>query len=124
MEAETTAHRNEVTLVGRLSAEPVTRDLPSGDAVTSWRLVVERAPRHGASGDQHGRSNRTVDALECATFLPEVSRAMASVQSGDLVEVTGALRRRFWRSSTGVASRYEVEATNARGLAVVEDRHA
>lgn len=117
MDARATAHRNEVTLVGRLSAEPVVRELPSGDAVTSWRLVVDRAPRQNPTSDERGRANRTVDALECATFLPEVSRAIASARSGDLVETTGALRRRFWRSSTGVASRYEVEATGVRCLA-------
>lgn len=120
MDARAPDHRNDVTLVGRLSAGPVVRDLPSGDAVTSWRLVVERTPRNGLSGDQPSRANRTVDALECATFLPEVAQVMASAQSGDLLEVKGALRRRFWRSSTGVASRYEVETTAARCLVAAD----
>lgn len=32
----------------------------------------------------------------------------------DRVEVEGALRRRFWRSSSGLASRYEVEGIAVR----------
>jgi single-strand DNA-binding protein len=36
------------------------------------------------------------------------------VPDGTEVEVRGSLRRRFWRSPTGPASRYEVEVRSLR----------
>src|SRR3954447_19183003 len=35
-------HLNEVHLVGKVSAAPETRVLPSGDEILTWRLVVSR----------------------------------------------------------------------------------
>jgi len=99
--------RNEVVLVGRLSAPPEERELPSGDAVVSWRLVVRRPPtsRPGAP---------SVDTIDCSSFRSDVRRAAARWSTGDELEVIGALRRRFWRSGTGPASRTEVEVLKAR----------
>lgn len=128
MDSTTTEHRNEVLLVGRLSTGPTARGLPSGDVVTSWRLVAERPARRtatpeddqdSATGNKTEMDRRTVDALECATFRPSVAQELESANSGDALEVRGALRRRFWRSPSGVASRYEIEATQARCLDAV-----
>ena len=38
-----TRHCNAVRLVGRVSGVPEERELPSGDRVVTFRLVVERA---------------------------------------------------------------------------------
>ncbi|MBE3013106.1 single-stranded DNA-binding protein [Microbispora sp. NEAU-D428] len=95
-------HRNEVVLAGRLSMEPAHRELPSGALLTRWRLAVRRPG--GRSG--HQRS----DAIECATLDDVVRDMLAGWQLGDLVEVEGALRRRWWRGS----SRYEIEVRTAR----------
>ena len=54
-------HQNEVYLVGRLSGEPLERPLPSGDALLSWRLVVERGP------SERGSSKIAHDTLSCFT---------------------------------------------------------
>ena len=83
---------NEVRLVGRLSARPEERVLPSGDAVWTFRVVVERA---GPPGKEQPRQR--VDALECAVWGGRLRRSVASWAAGDVVEVTGALRRRFFR---------------------------
>lgn len=107
--AEPAGHRNEVTLVGRLSGEPQERTLPSGDVLLSWRLVVARPP-----AEVPGRA--TVDTLDCATFRGDCRRHAGRWTAGDTVEVTGALRRRFWRTPSGAASRVEVEVNAARRL--------
>ena len=107
-------HRNEVHLVGRLAGEPVSRDLPSGDVVVAFRLVVDRPPR--PQSRPAGRRVPSVDTLECAAWRRGVQRSLAGFQPGDLVEVEGALRRRFWRSPGGPASRSEVEAVRIRRL--------
>jgi len=37
-------------------------------------------------------------------------------RAGDIIEIDGALRRRFWRTPGGPVSRYEVEVRKARRL--------
>lgn len=95
-------HRNEVVLAGRLSMEPAHRELPSGALLTQWRLAVRRP----GSRSGHQRS----DAIECATIDDGVRAMLAGWQRDDLVEVEGALRRRWWRGG----SRYEIEVRTAR----------
>jgi single-strand DNA-binding protein len=91
---------NEVRLRGRVSGVPVERELPSGDVVITWRLVVPR----GAGG---------ADTLDCAAWSASTRRAALRLRDGDVAELSGRLRRRFWRSPTGPASRYEVEVLSA-----------
>jgi single-strand DNA-binding protein len=118
------AHVNEVRLVGRLAVAPVHKELPSGDPLVSFRLVVERdltARRSAANGGRsaaNGGSSRspTVDTLECSAWRRDVQRTMARVEPGEVLEVSGALRRRFWRTGTGAASRSEVEVLRVRRL--------
>lgn len=98
-------HRNEVVLAGRLSMAPTHRKLPSGALLTQWRLAVRRPG--GRPG--HQRS----DAIECATFDDGVLDMLTGWKLDDLVEVHGALRRRWWRG----ASRYEIEVHTARRIA-------
>lgn len=107
--------RNEVVLVGRLSAPAEERILPSGDVMTIWRLVVDR-PRSKRTLPEGARPP-TVDALECVAWTRAVQRSAAAWESGDVVSVEGALRRRFWRAAGGPSSRYEIEVTKAKRLA-------
>lgn len=95
-------HVNEVRLVGRVSQQPEEKVLPSGDSLWTFRLAVSR------TGDT-GRSRQTVDALECAAWAPRLRRSIAGWQLDDVVEVTGAVRRRFFRTPSGAASRVEIE---------------
>ncbi len=99
-------HRNDVRLVGRLSAAAVERELPSGDVCTTWRLVVRRptATRAGPS----------IDTIDCLAWVGGVRRQCLRWRPGDVIEVEGALRRRFWRSPGGPTSRCEVEVRRAR----------
>ena len=108
--------RNEVFVTGRLAAEAEERELPSGDALTSWRLVVDRAPSRRKPPE--GTRETTVDTLDCVAWAAGVQRLVASWQPGDLIAVEGAVRRRFWRAPTGgVASRYEIEVVKAKRVA-------
>jgi len=43
-----------------------------------------------------------------------VRRSVGGWGEGDLVEVTGAIRRRFFRTAAGAASRVEVEVASGR----------
>ncbi|MGH8895017.1 MAG: single-stranded DNA-binding protein [Actinomycetes bacterium] len=113
--ADPVTHANEVRLVGRLAAEPVRRELPSGDVLVSFRLVVQRqTTTRGASAAGSTSRSPTVDAIDCAAWRKDVHRSLGRAAPGDVLEVEGALRRRFWRSAGGAASRSEVEVMRIR----------
>ncbi len=97
-------HRNEVFVTGRLSTPAESRELPSGDQVVSWRLVVDRPATAQRSG---------IDAIDCVAYAARVRRTALKWQPGEVIEVEGSLRRRFWRAGTGTASRFDVEVSRA-----------
>lgn len=97
-------HRNEVIVAGRLAAGALPKQLPSGDEIVTWRLVVDRAVAGG---------KRKVDVVDCTAFGARVRRQALTWSEGEVIEVIGALRRRFWRSPGGLQSRCEVEVDTA-----------
>ena len=101
------AHVNVVRLVGRVSGVPEEVSLPSGDTVWNFRLVVERPA-------ERSRPGQTVDTLDCAVWSGRTRRSVASWGAGDVVELEGAVRRRFYNAAGGKASRYEVEVSRGK----------
>ncbi|WP_424531556.1 single-stranded DNA-binding protein [Sphaerisporangium viridialbum] len=101
-------HRNEVTLVGRLSRAPRGKELPSGDLMTMWGLAVRRPPGHA--------SGKKADGIACVTFDPEISARVAEWRVDDVVSVEGTLHQRYRGGSSGGTSTYEVEVHRAARL--------
>jgi single-strand DNA-binding protein len=97
---------NEVRLRGRLASAALERGLPSGDTVATFRLVVDQPPRK--------ESSARVDTLDCAAFRADVRKRLLRCEAGEVLEIEGALRRRFFRAGGGAASRYEVEVAALR----------
>jgi single-strand DNA-binding protein len=98
---------NEVTLVGRLSQPATEQTLPSGDGMWKFRVIVGRT---GAAAQR-----AAVDALDCVVWAKRPARSVATWRSGDVVEVRGSLRRRFFApAGGGRVSRCEVEVASAR----------
>jgi single-strand DNA-binding protein len=104
--ADEEAVANEVRLVGRLSQDPELRTLPSGDPLWTFRVVVPRPDPKPPRA--------VVDALDCSVWSGRTRRTVATWKAGDLVEVTGAVRRRFFRAGGGAVSRVEIEVTAGR----------
>ena len=50
---------NQVTLLGRVSAPPEGRDLPSGDRLVTLRVIVDRPPPKRRSDDEATRRENT-----------------------------------------------------------------
>ena len=99
---------NEVHLIGRLRGRQ-SRTLPSGDEVMSFRVIVDRPTRdRGPSGSV------LVDTLDCSVWQRTLIRRFQAWEDGDVIEVSGLLRRRFWQGGGGVNSRIEVEVRSAR----------
>jgi single-strand DNA-binding protein len=99
-----------VELVGRLSGDPQERELPSGDRLVTFRLVVHRAVQPKCRGQEQA----AVDTIDCVAWAARVRRSALSWPDGCTLEVSGALRRRFRRTPAGPTSRVEVEVQRAR----------
>ena len=95
--------KNEVQLVGRVSSLAVEKLLPSGDRVVEFRVVIGREKSRG--------SKKEVDSLDIAAWSSKTRRAALSLKVDTWVEIKGSVRRRFWRAPTGLASRWQVEAS-------------
>lgn len=100
-------HLNEVRLIGRLGNAVDERELPSGTLLTSFSLIVERTGR-----EIHGRTK--IDTIACHTTRSSVASRVLRGRPGETVELAGALRRRFWRGGSGLASATEVEVVRLR----------
>lgn len=98
---------NSVELVGRLGKVTTARDLPSGDRITAFSVIVDRL-----ESEILGRTK--VDAIPCQTFRVSVANKVSSWESGTEVVALGVLRRRFWRTPTGLGSAVEVEVRSLK----------
>jgi single-strand DNA-binding protein len=96
---------NEVSLIGRLSGVPIEKLLPSGDKVVEFRLVVGRAK------NSSGKSKVSVDTIDVAVWGARNRKIALRFNENSWIEVEGAIRRRFWHSPNGLASRWQVEAS-------------
>lgn len=119
---------NEVRLVGRVSGVPEAREMPSGDEVVQFRVVIrrpvvkKRAARTApaAAGEDPAvavtvpAARTQVDTIDVACWSAASRRAARRFGEGDVVEVQGSLRRRFYRAGSATVSRYEVEAASVR----------
>jgi len=107
--APETDHRNEVVVAGRITAEPYVRELASGDRLTTWRISIARTPARR-------RPNQSSDPITCVSFQQAIEEGTREWRIGDTVQVSGALRRRFWRSPKGAASVVEIEARTVQRI--------
>jgi single-strand DNA-binding protein len=89
---------NDLVLRGRVSQEAVEKELPSGDKVVEFRLIVTRDKQSG------------VDTLDIGAWSSKARRTALTLTPDQWVEVSGSIHRRFWSGPTGLASRWQVEA--------------
>ena len=100
---------NQVALVGRLSGEAKEKVLPSGSKVVEFRLIIEREK------DRSG-SKQLVDTIDIATWSAAGRKSALKLDENAWISVNGAIRRRFWQSTTGLASRWQVEASEIKSI--------
>jgi len=89
---------NDLLLRGRVAAQAIEKELPSGDKVVEFRLIVSRLERGG------------VDTLDIAAWSSKMRRSALTLKEGEWIEISGSIHRRFWSGPIGVASRWQVEA--------------
>jgi single-strand DNA-binding protein len=95
---------NKVILVGNLGADPETRYLPSGGAVTNIRLATSETWKDKQTGQAQERTewHRVVFFNKLAEIAGEYLR------KGSKVYVEGSLRTRKWQGQDG-QDRYSTE---------------
>lgn len=115
-------HRNAIAVVGDLVSPVEPRIRPDGQEVLSFRVSV-RVPavdqgNVGTTVDRRdsGPTSRR-DVLDCVVTTPALRRRLEQYQPGDVIEIDGALRHRFWNASGRVQSRYEIDVLRLKRLA-------
>lgn len=95
---------NKVILIGNLGADPETRYMPSGGAVTNIRLATSETWKDKQSGEQKERTewHNVVFFNRLAEIAGEYLR------KGSKVYVEGSLRTRKWQGQDG-QDRYTTE---------------
>ena len=114
--SETDEGGNHVEVRGRLSTDPVDRELPSGTPIVSFRLVIPRTTTVMTRG-----SNQRSDWVDCTAWSAAARRRATGWHVGDTVEVVGALRRRHYRAGEVSGSRVDVEMLGGRLVARAEE---
>lgn len=88
---------NKVILVGHLGADPDTRYMPSGSAVTNIRLATSEAWKDKTSGEQQERT----EWHNVALFGRLAEIAAEYLRKGSQVYIEGRLRTRKWQDKQG-----------------------
>ena len=101
---------NVVVLIGRLAQDPELRFTPSGVAVATFALAVER-PFTNQQGE------REVDFIDIVTWRKLAETVAEHLQKGRLVGVNGRLQVRSYDDRDGIRRRRaEVVANDVRFL--------
>ena len=95
---------NKVILVGNLGADPDTRYMPSGGAVTNVSVATTKAWKDRDTGDQQERT----EWHRVAFFGRLAEIASEYLRKGSQVYVEGELRTRKWQDRDG-NDRYTTE---------------
>jgi single-strand DNA-binding protein len=88
---------NKVILVGNLGADPETRYMPSGSAVTNLRLATSESWKDKQTGDQQERT----EWHRVAMFGRLAEIAAEYLRKGSQIYVEGSLRTRKWQDKDG-----------------------
>ena len=102
---------NKVILIGRLATDPELKYTPSGVAVTSFRIAVDRRMAPNEAGEKE------TDFINIVAWRQSAEFAANYLNKGRLIAVDGSLRNRNWVAQDGT-KRYatEVVANDLRSL--------
>jgi single-strand DNA-binding protein len=95
---------NKVILIGNLGADPETRSMPSGGAVTNIRIATSESWKDKQSGEQKERT----EWHNVVMFARLGEIAAEYLRKGSQVYIEGSLRTRKWQDKEG-RDRYSTE---------------
>ena len=87
---------NKVFLIGRLTRDPETRALPSGQSVTSFGMATDRF-----FNDKSNQRQQKTEFHNIVTFGRLAEITSQYLNKGSLVFIEGRLQTRTWQDSSG-----------------------
>ena len=99
-------HRNEVLLVGEITDGPTERDLADGRSVVTFRIDVRVDTDAGP----------VRESFDCTVDAARTRRAALGWALGDVVEVEGVVRRKFYKVGASSKPFTVIEAGRAKRL--------
>ena len=87
---------NKVFLIGRLTADPQTKSLPSGKPVCNFGLATDRY-----FTDKSGQKQQQTDFHNIVLFGRLAEIASQYLTKGSLVLIEGRIRTRNWQDASG-----------------------
>lgn len=87
---------NKVFLIGRLTRDPESRSLPSGQQVTSFGLATDRF-----YNDKSGQKQQQTEFHNIVLFGKLAEIAAQYLRKGSLTLIEGRLQTRNWQDSAG-----------------------
>ncbi len=87
---------NKVILIGRLTRDPETRALPSGQSLTSFGMATDRFYT-----DKTGQKQQQTEFHNIVSFGRLAEIASQYLTKGSLVLIEGRLQTRGWKDSSG-----------------------
>jgi len=104
---------NKVILVGNLGADPETRYLPNGDAVSNLRLATTEKYKDRSNGE----TKEITEWHSVVLYRGLADIANKFLKKGSSIYVEGRIRTRKWQDKEGV-DHYttEIEATEMQML--------
>ena len=99
---------NKAFLIGRLTADPQTKSLPSGQQVCNFGLATDRY-----FVDKSGQKQQQTDFHNIVLFGRLAEIASQYLTKGSLVFIEGRIRTRNWQDGTG-NKRYRTEIVAER----------
>lgn len=108
---------NTVVLIGRLTKDPELRYTPSGKAVATLRLAVDR-------GTTNPQGEKETDFIDIVVWERQAETVANYLQKGRLVAVQGRLQIRHYETQEGQRrEKAEVVANTVRFLDSGRDSH-
>jgi len=106
------ASLNKVLLIGNLTRDPEMRYLPSGQAVTTFSIALNRTYQ-----TPQGEKKEEVSFIRVVTWAKRAEVCSQYLKKGSPVFVEGRLQTRSWEAQDGTKkSTVEVVATNVQFL--------
>lgn len=99
---------NKVFLIGRLTRDPQTKSLPSGQQVCNFGLATDRY-----FIDKSGQKRQQTEFHNIVLFRRLAEVASQYLTKGSLVMIEGRLQTRSWQDSSG-NTRYRTEVITER----------
>lgn len=81
---------NNVTIMGRLTADPELKHTPSNTAVCSFTIAVERDIKDKQTGD------KITDFIDCVAWRSTAEITSRYFSKGRMIVITGRLQTRAW----------------------------